>query len=281
MRLGIAIAMEEFIRDRLLSIKSMGFDNIQLLMWEPKYWTDEWLQVLKDVLDETGIEVTVLWAGFDPPVAWNFIDGPITVGLVPEAYRDRRVTQILKGARFAHDLGVKNVASHLGFLPEDPNDPLYTGTLAAVNYIAKELNHRGQNLLFETGQETPTTLLRLFSDLEKRGTTNVGVNFDPANLLAYGKANPIDAVYVLAPYIKGVHAKDANYPTCGYQLGLEVPIGEGMVNFPRFISALKEVGYDGFVTIEREIECEEPMMVNPVAQVIMDARDLLLPLLES
>jgi sugar phosphate isomerase/epimerase len=280
MRLGIAIAMEDNIRERLLDIKSMGFDNIQFLFWEPRYWTDEWLKVLKDVLAETEIEVTAFWAGFDPPVAWNFIDGPITVGLVPEAYRDRRITQVLKGARFAHDLGIKYVATHLGFVPEDPNDVLYTGTLVAVHLLAKELDKNGQVLLFETGQETPTTLLRLFSDLEKRGSTNVGVNFDPANFLHYGKANPVDAVYVLAPYIKGVHAKDACYPTDGYYLGKEKPIGEGQVDFPRFIAALKEVGYDGFVTIERELECDPPMMLNPVAQIINDARDFILPLIK-
>jgi len=280
MRLGLALFMDENVNARVKEVQSWGFDNIQLCFWEPKYWTDEWLQVLKDTIEETKIEITHCWAGFDPPVAWNFIDGPISVGFVPEAYREHRTKQVLQGARFAKQLGVKYVATHLGFIPEDPNDPLYKGVLVAVNLMAKTLEKDGQVLLFETGQETPTVLIRLFEDLEKRGTTNVGVNFDPANFLHYGKANPIDAVHLLGKYIKGVHAKDACYPTCGYYLGLEKPIGEGMVDFPRFFEALREVGYDGFITIEREIECDPPMMENPVAKMIIDARDYLLPLIK-
>ena len=184
MRLGIILAMEDKIRERILDIKGMGFDNIQLSFWSPSYYTDHWLTVVQDALQETGLELTHFWAGFDPPVAWNFYDGPISVGLVPEAYRDRRTQQVLKGARFAGRLGVQYVATHLGFLPEDPNDPLYMGTLIAVNLIAKQLAGEGQTLLFETGQETPTTLVRAIEDI---GTGNLGINFDTANLILYGK----------------------------------------------------------------------------------------------
>lgn len=280
MRLGIVLAMEDNFRARILDIRAMGFDNIQISFWQPKYYTEEWLGVLREALAETGIELTHFWAGFDPPVAWNFYDGPSCVGLVPEAYRDRRIRQVLEGAAFAHKLGVKLVATHLGFLPEDPNDRLYTGTLIAVDLIAKNLAKQGQSLLFETGQETPTTLLRMFEDLEKRGTTNVGLNFDPANFLHYGKANPVDAAEMLGPYILGVHAKDALYPTDGFHLGKETDIGKGKVDFPRFIAMLRQVGYDGFITIERELECDPPMMENPVAEVIIAARNLLLPLMQ-
>ena len=279
MRLGIVLAMEDKIRERILDIKAMGFDNIQLSFWSPSYYTEYWLGVVKETLEETGLELTHFWAGFDPPVAWNFYDGPISVGLVPEAYRDRRIKQVLEGAAFAKKLGVRYVATHLGYLPENPNDPLYTGTLVAVDLIAKRLAKENQVLLFETGQETPTTLLRMFEDLERRGTTNVGVNFDPANFLHYGKANPVDAVQMLGRYIYGVHAKDAMYPTDGFHLGKETDIGRGQVDFPRFIAMLKQVGYDGFVTIERELECDPPMMENPIAKIIEDARAFLLPLL--
>ena len=281
MRLGIILAMEERIRERILDIKAMGFDNIQLSFWSPSYYTEKWLEVVREAIEAASIEVTHFWAGFDPPVAWNFYDGPISVGLVPEAYRDRRIGQVLEGARFAKRLGVKYVATHLGFLPENPNDPLYTGTIVAVDLIAKQLKKEGQILLFETGQETPTTLLRMFHDLERRGTTNVGLNFDPANFLHYGKANPVDAAEMLGPYIMGVHAKDALYPCDGFHLGKETDIGAGKVEFPRFIAMLKKVGYDGFITIERELECDPPMMENPVAQVIQNAREFLLPLLQQ
>src|SRR5439155_17279858 len=82
----------------------------------------------------------------------------------------------------------------------------------------------GQTFRCETGQETPITLVRAIKDI---GLDNVGVNFDVANLILYGKANPLDAVELLGPYIMGMHAKDGLYPTDPKQLGREVPIGQG------------------------------------------------------
>jgi sugar phosphate isomerase/epimerase len=69
----------------------------------------------------------------------------------------------------------------------------------------------------------------------------------------YGKANPIDALDVFGQYVKGVHAKDGEYPTNGKQLGVEKPLGEGRVNFPLLIDKLKKLNYGGALTIEREI----------------------------
>lgn len=93
-------------------------------------------------------------------------------------------------------------------------------------------------------------LLRLFEDI---GTGNLFVNLDPANLILYGKGNPVDALDVLGGYVRGVHAKDGLYPTNGLELGQEVKVGEGKVNFPQLLARLKQVGYDGSLTIEREI----------------------------
>ena len=112
----------------------------------------------------------------------------------------------------------------------------------------------GQNFLFETGQETPVTLKRLIEDT---GEDNLGINLDPANLIMYGKANPVDALDVFGKYVMGVHAKDGKYPTDGHNLGCETKIGEGKVDFPSLIKKLKEIGYDGALTIEREISGEE------------------------
>jgi sugar phosphate isomerase/epimerase len=81
----------------------------------------------------------------------------------------------------------------------------------------------------------------------------MGVNFDVANLILYGKGNPVDSIDVFGPYIEGVHAKDGLYPTDPKQLGREVPIGEGKVNFPALIAGLKRIGYANPLTIEREI----------------------------
>jgi sugar phosphate isomerase/epimerase len=108
----------------------------------------------------------------------------------------------------------------------------------------------GQQFRCETGQETPITLFRVIQDA---GLDNIGVNFDAANLILYGKANPVDALDILGPLVQGVHAKDGLYPTNPRDLGREVAIGQGKVNFPAFVKRLKEFGYRGPLTIEREI----------------------------
>ena len=134
------------------------------------------------------------------------------------------------------------------------SDPAWSGVVAAVKVIALHYQKNGQNLLFETGQETPVVLLRLFEEI---GTGNLFVNLDPANLILYGKANPVDAMDVIGDYVRGVHAKDGFYPTNGKELGHEVKVGEGKANFPELLKQLKAHGYDGSLTIEREISGEQ------------------------
>ena len=91
------------------------------------------------------------------------------------------------------------------------------------------------------------------------GTGNLGINLDPANLILYGKGNPIDALDVFGKYVMSVHAKDGCYPTCGTDLGCETRIGDGKVNFRALFEKLHELGYDSYVTIEREIEGDQQL----------------------
>ena len=160
----------------------------------------------------------------------------------------------MAGSDFAKKLGVAQLATHVGFLPEVSNTEQYRSVIAAIRAVAHYCQSNGQKFLFETGQETPVTLRRAIEDI---GTDNLGINLDPANLLMYGKANPVDALDVFGSYVLDVHAKDGCYPTGGKNLGEEVPIGEGKVNFPIFIQRLKEFGYDGTLIIEREISGEQ------------------------
>ena len=142
----------------------------------------------------------------------------------------------------------------MGFLPEFPGDPEYPAIVEAIREVAEYCKERGQYLLFETGQETPVTLLRT---IEAVGTGNLGINLDPANLILYGKANPVDALDVFGKYVMEVHGKDGRYPTTGSWLGEETRIGDGKVCFERLIPRLREVGFDGTIIIEREIAGEE------------------------
>jgi L-ribulose-5-phosphate 3-epimerase len=205
---------------------------------------------LRAALDRYHIEATSLVAGGPGPEVYDFYKGPLTIGLVPREYRDARIAQIKKTSDFAKQCGVPAVQTHCGFIPENPNDPIYRETVEAIRTVAAYCKQNGQNFRCETGQETPITLFRAIKDT---GLDNIGVNFDAANLILYGKANPVDALDVLGPLVQGVHAKDGLYPTNPRELGREVPIGQGKVNFPAFVKRLKEVGYRGPLTIEREI----------------------------
>lgn len=233
---------------------SEGFDNCQLISWVPALWTDENAAILKKMIDETGVTVSAFWCGWEGPCVWNFYEGQTTLGLVPPEYREMRIKNLCDGADFAAKLGVKDVVTHMGFIPENPNDPQFPLFCDAVRKVAEHLKKNGQNLLFETGQETPVTMLRCF---ETVGTDNLKVNLDTANVILYGKANPVDALDVFGKYVAGLHAKDGFYPVNGRELGTETRIGDGKVDFTALFRKLKELGYDSYVTIEREIDGEQ------------------------
>lgn len=220
----------------------------------PEQQTAESAAAIGAARSASGIEITAIVGGWSGPAEWNFTHGPQTLGIVPPAYRAVRLQELVRSAQFAKSLGVGDVCSHMGFIPENPNDGAYQDFLAAVKWLAHACRDLGIRLNFETGQETPVTLLRTLHDID---LPNVGLNFDPANLLMYGKANPIDALDIVGKHINGVHAKDGEYPTDGRNLGREMPLGQGRVDFPRFVAKLRELGYDGPLTIEREISGEQ------------------------
>lgn len=258
MNVGIIVRhAAEGMRESFANAAAQGFFHCQLVSWDPTLWTDESAEEVKALSAEYGVEITAFWCGWAGPKRWNFTEGPETLGIVPVAYRGVRVQNLLDGAAYARKIGVKDVVTHMGFIPENMSDPNYPGVLAAVKVIAQELKRNEQNLLFETGQETPVVLLRLFEEIN---TGNLFINLDPANLMMYGKANPVDALDVFGDYVRGVHAKDGLYPTNGRELGHEVKVGEGKANFPVLLKGLKEHGFDGSLTIEREISGEQQLI---------------------
>ena len=256
MKIGVCVNFNsiEEMSEKFKSIKSEGFYNCQLVSWKTEHWTDENSETINKLMQENGIEISAFWCGWQGPAVWNFYDGQLTLGLVPPEYRVMRIKNLCDGADFAKKLGVKNVVTHIGFIPENPNDPQFAPLCVAVRQVAQHLKANGQNLLFETGQETPTTMLRCF---EKVGCVNLGVNLDTANLILYGKANPVDALDVFGKYVMNLHAKDGLYPTNGHDLGKEVRLGDGKVDFKALFTSLKKLGYDSYVTIEREIDGEK------------------------
>lgn len=248
--LGLIVSLQEDVLASLKRVAGLGLRTCQLACWKPALLSDDLARRVREASDQTGVTISSFWAGYSGPARWNFTEGPSTIGLVPQAYRKQRVNELLAAITFARAIGVESVTTHVGFIPEDPADPAYRPLLDALRIVVGRCREFGRTFCFETGQETPVALLRAIEDLD---ADNLGVNLDPANLILYGKANPVDALEVIGPYIRGVHAKDGRYPTNGRELGQETPLGQGKVDFPALIKALKKHGYHGPLTIEREI----------------------------
>lgn len=270
MKIGLITRLSDEPREEFELLQKYGFASCQLNCWDPQRFTEGSAAAVRAAAATCGVEISALWCGWPGPAVWNFTEGPLTLGIVPAEYRAVRMDALLKGADYCRLIGVRDMVTHVGFLPEDPNSHVYAAVVAELKRLAGRCRELGLRFLFETGQETPVTLLRTIEDI---GLDNVGINLDPANLILYGKANPVDALEVIGRYVWGVHAKDGLYPTTGRELGHEVALGEGKVDVPRLIAGLKALGYDGALTIEREISGDEQV------RDILRARDLLASLI--
>ena len=235
-------------------VRDFGLRCCQLVSWKPELWTARRAFEVRAESESAGVSMTALWAGWPGPARWNFTEGPTTLGIVPPALRAERVKALKSAGPFARDLGVPAVITHLGFIPENAPDPEFRAVVAAVREIAEHLGSVGLQFWFETGQETPVTMLRLMQEV---GTANLGINLDPANLILYGRGNPVDALDVFGKHVRNVHAKDGLYPTDPMKLGREVKVGTGRVRWPEFVRRLGEIGFEGELIIEREISGEE------------------------
>jgi L-ribulose-5-phosphate 3-epimerase len=251
MALGLLIKPARGIDETIGRVKQLGFTNCFLSLDDflGKY-NEALAQQIQGSLDKHGIVATTAEVVGPGPLRWNFMEGPSTIGVVPRATRSARVDALKQTSDFARLLGIGRIQTHCGFIPEDPADPLYAETVRTLHDLTVHCAANGQEFLMETGQETPTTMLRAIKDVNH---PNLGVGLDTANLILYGKANPVDAVDIIGPYVRAMHAKDGRWPTDPYKLGEEVVIGKGLVDFHLVLSKLKGLGYTGAVTIEREI----------------------------
>ncbi|MGC9320452.1 MAG: sugar phosphate isomerase/epimerase family protein, partial [Armatimonadota bacterium] len=222
LKLGVMVHLRDDPEGAIRKVADLGLPSCQL-GWPPGKSVEDGLEVRR-IADEHGVEITTLWAALPGLAVWDFIEGPVTIGLVPPEWRALRVQALEQAARIAAEMGVQSITTHCGFIPEYPGDPLYKGTVVALKQVMRTCDALGVQFWFETGQETPITLLRTIQDV---GSENMGINLDPANLLMYGKANPVDALDTFGEWVRGVHAKDGEYPTDGNSLGKERPLGEG------------------------------------------------------
>lgn len=249
MRVGILVPWEGDFKGNIGKVSALGFVCGQISIWDMSLYTKEGAEVLKAICAGGGFEVTSLWCGWSGPVDWYYPGMYSTLGLVPAWLRSRRTVDLLNGAAFGRMMGVREIVTHIGYIPDNPFDENYIGIVNALKVIGSDLKKHGQRLLLETGEELPVTLVQM---IKATGLDNLGVNLDPANLILSGRANAVEALNYMAPYLMGMHAKDALRATPGEPHGTEVPIGQGHANFPELIKILKANGYGGEIIIERE-----------------------------
>jgi len=240
-------------RDNLAEIRSLGARCGQLgipgeLKLSPEKGA-EW----RSALEQADFPIITVFAAYDGERYPDIPTVQRTVGFIPRdtrAARERRTYEVID---FAAAIGAPSFACHIGFVPEDTTHPDYVDVLEMVRRVADYAARNRQTFALETGQERAHVLQHFLKDVERE---NVGINFDPANMILYGTGDPIEALGVLAPYVLSVHVKDGDWPPRGEPdaLGVERPLGQGAVGIPRFVEKLKAIGFRGPLNIEREAE---------------------------
>jgi sugar phosphate isomerase/epimerase len=262
MALGLLISPYGAPEATIRRVHDLGFSNCFLSL--DGYiggFSQDLAKQFQDLLGKYEVVATTVEVVGPKPLEWNFLKGPSTIGLVPPKMRAARIDALRQVSDFAKMVGISQVQTHCGFIPEDPADALYPGAVEAIRTVAEHCKGNGQEFLMETGQETPTTMSRMIRDV---ALPNLGVGLDTANLILYGKANPVDAVDILGPHVRSIHAKDGRWPTNPSELGEEVLIGKGLVDFKTVFAKLHQIGYTGAVTIERETS--GPQQIEDVRQ---------------
>ncbi len=252
-------------------LHDQGFGSCEI-NYRANTLTKEFAEKVKKASAKHNIKVTTVVGVPGKHNQWNFRMGPSTIGLVPTEDRAEKIKVYHEMIDFCAMAGVPAMHSHFGFIPEDCSSEQYKDFIKVMQELATYAKERGIMIYFETGQETPTTLIRALKDI---GTGNVFINCDLANLLMYGKANSLDAVKQFGPLIKEFHAKDGKYPDPAnpYELGEEVPIPTGLVDFPAVIAELKRQGFEGAVTIECELNGSQHDYVVKTREYLQELLD--------
>lgn len=222
------------------------------------------LETFKDTIRENGWTVTCTMVSF-PQEDYSTLETiRETGGILPDDDWPQNRKLTLNAIQATAQMQVPFLSTHAGFI-DHTNADAYTVFCDRMRELADAAKAQGVMLLMETGQESAEEL-RDF--LEHLNHPSVGVNFDPANMILYAKGDPIEAVRILAPWIKHVHFKDALATKVPGEWGQEVPWGDGEVGVAAFLNALEEIGYTGYCAIEREAgDQREEDILNAVKQL--------------
>jgi sugar phosphate isomerase/epimerase len=265
--IGVFTSVDDGLGLRWEVLEKLRLPTIHLHAPKPDRRTRDAARVFRTRLDELKIEVTAVFGGF---AGESYADIPTTqrtVGLVPKEHRFARLAEMKQVSDFASFLGCPVSALHLGFIPHRDTDPgPYQEIVAVTRDLCQHCTRNNQSLHLETGQESAADLVKFAQDVD---CDNLFVNFDPANMILYGTGAPLSALRQLGPLVRSVHCKDAlwsNRP--GETWGREVPLGDGDVNMPGFLQTLREIGYSGPLTIEREIPHDPDRQLDEIGAAI-------------
>jgi sugar phosphate isomerase/epimerase len=253
--IGVFASIDAGLGVKLEVASELNVSTIQLHAPAQPTRTDENAARFLERLQTLDISLTAVFGGFEGESYADIPTTQRTVGLVPLDTRAARTAEMKEIADFARRLNCRVVALHLGFIPHAAaGDAAYEGILQVTREICDHCAALGQNLHLETGQETADGLLQFLADVQR---DNLFVNFDPANMILYGTGEPIEALTKIGRYVRSVHCKDALWSDQpGKTWGQEVPLGQGQVDIAAYLRTLQEIGYDGPLTIEREIPQE-------------------------
>jgi L-ribulose-5-phosphate 3-epimerase len=206
-------------------------------------------------------EIYTVFAAYDGESYADVATVRETVGFVPPATRAAREARTVEVSRFAHEIGAPAIATHIGCVPpKREGAALYEEIVGMVQRLCDRAAEFCQNFALETGQETAAELLELICDVNR---PNLGINFDPGNMILYGTGEPVEALQMLQAEVLSVHCKDGKWPAAPGALGVETPLGKGDVHWVNFLTQLQTGGYRGPLAVERE-EPDAERRVNDI-----------------
>jgi len=254
MPLGVFASAGAGLGAAIDKVTSLGVSTVQIHAPGPDGRTKENAARIARRFADAGISISLCFVGYRGDSYASIQAVRDTVGLVPPATRDERLQATWQMCDFASWVGAPGIGIHLGFVTEDRQSDEFKEFVEVVGKVADYCAERGLTMNLETGQESADTLLYLLQSVDR---PNLFVNFDPANMILYGSGEPLEALQKVIGYVRSVHCKDATWSEKpGEEWGLEVPLGEGDVNIREFIRILHENGYEGPLTIEREVSGE-------------------------
>ena len=272
--IGVFTSVDAGLGVRLDVAQELEIPTVQLHAPHQQTRTPEAADAFLKRCSDARITLTAVFGGFEGESYADIATTARTVGLVPKETCAARVQEMKEISDFAKILGCETVALHIGFVPQNASSESYQDLLDATRDLLDHVAANSQQLNLETGQESADHLLAFIADV---GRDNLFINFDPANMILYGTGAPIEALQKVGHLVRSIHCKDATWAAPknrGTEWGTEVSLGEGDVGMETYLRTLDELGYEGPLTIEREIANDQERQKADIGQAVRLLREL-------